>query len=163
LPIVDKSNKLVNIITKKQFHVFLLHDKKWSSSYDFFNINEDEIDYEIYNRPWGFYKSTLLSDFAQVKTITIFSNEQLSLQKHNRREEHWVVVKGNGKAIVGEEKFDIFPGKYIHIPKFCKHQIINDSDESIIFSEVQLGEYFGEDDILRYSDKYGRHVTLGGE
>jgi mannose-1-phosphate guanylyltransferase / mannose-6-phosphate isomerase len=158
LPIVDKSNKLVNIVTKKQFHVFLLHDREWNSSYDFNGIDDNEIDYEIYNRPWGFYKTTLLSDFSQLKTVTIFSNEQLSLQEHNRREEHWVVVKGHGKAVVGEEVFDIFPGKYIYIPKFCKHQIINDSDNNIIFSEVQLGDYFGEDDIIRHTDKYGRKL-----
>jgi len=158
LPIIDKSNKLVNIITKKQFHVFLLHDGKWNPNYDFIGIDDSEVDYEIYNRPWGFYKTTLLSDFFQLKTITIFPYEQLSLQEHNRREEHWVGVKGHGKAVVGEEVFDIFPGKYIYIPKFCKHQIINDSDKNIIFSEVQLGDYFGEDDIIRYTDKYGRKL-----
>lgn len=161
LPIIDKSNKLVNILTKKQFHVFLLHDGVWNCHHDFTNIDENDIDHEIYNRPWGFYKTTLLSDFSQLKTITVFPNEQLSLQKHNRREEHWVGVKGYGKALVGEKMFDIFPGKYIHIPKFCKHQIINDSEENIIFSEVQLGDYFGEDDIIRYTDKYGR--KLNGE
>jgi len=156
LPIIDKSNKLVNILTKKQFHVFLLHDGEWNPNYDFINIDENEIDYEIYNRPWGFYKTSLLSNFAQLKTITVFPYEQLSLQEHNRREEHWIGVKGHGKAVVGEEILDIFPGKYIYIPKFCKHQIINDSDNNFIFSEVQLGDYFGEDDIIRYTDKYGR-------
>ena len=159
LPIIDKSNKLINILTKKQFHVFLLHDKVWDSNYDFTKIDENEIDYEIHNRPWGFYKTTLLSDYSQLKTITVFPHEQLSLQKHNRREEHWVGVKGHGKAVVGEEMFDIFPGQYIHIPKFCKHQIINASKENLIFSEVQLGDYFGEDDIVRYTDKYGRKLN----
>ncbi|HHE05988.1 MAG TPA: cupin domain-containing protein, partial [Epsilonproteobacteria bacterium] len=76
--------------------------------------------------------------------------------EHKRREEHWVIIKGKGKVVLGESLLDVYPGKYIYIPKGCKHQIINDGEENIIFSEVQLGEYFGEDDIIRYSDKYGR-------
>lgn len=156
LPIVDSSSKLVNIITKKQFHSLLLHDKIVDLKANFTNIDEDKIDFDIYNRPWGFYKSTLLSSFVQAKVITVFPNEELSLQEHKRREEHWVIIKGKGKVILGESLINIYPGKYIYIPKGCKHQIINDGNENIIFSEVQLGDYFGEDDIIRYSDKYGR-------
>ena len=156
LPILDNSNKLINFITKKQFHTLLLHDKPWDLKQNFINIDENEIDFQIYNRPWGFYKSNLLSDFVQAKIITVFPNEELSLQEHKRREEHWVIIKGRGKVILGESFIDIYPGKYIYIPKGCKHQIINDSNENIILSEVQLGDYFGEDDIIRHSDKYGR-------
>jgi len=156
LPIINSDNILVNIITKKQFHSLLLYDYEWDLSFDFTQINEHELDYEIYNRPWGFYKSTLLSEFVQSKIITVFPNEELSLQEHKRREEHWIIIKGKGKIILGESEIDIFPGKYIYIPKGCKHQIINNGNENIIFSEVQLGDYFGEDDIIRYRDKYGR-------
>ena len=158
LPIVDESFKLVNVITKKQFHSLLLHDFSWDASTEFSSFNENDIEYEIHNRPWGFYKSTLLSDFVQSKIITVFPNEQLSLQEHKRREEHWIIVKGHGKVVIGESILDIHPGKYIYVPKGCKHQVINDSDENIVFTEVQLGSYFGEDDILRYRDKYGRDV-----
>lgn len=156
LPIVDSSNKLVNILTKKQFHSLLLHDQNWDLKNSFANIDEREIDHEIYDKPWGFYKSTILSDYVQSKIITLFSGESLSLQEHKRREEHWVIIKGKGKVVLGESIVDVYPGKYIYIPKGCKHQIINDSNENIIFSEVQLGDYFGEDDIIRYKDKYGR-------
>ncbi len=163
LPIVDESYKLINVITKKQFQTLLLYDRSWSPNSDFSNISENEIDYEVHNRPWGFYKSTLLCDFVQSKIITVFPNEQLSLQEHKRREEHWVFIKGHGKIVIGESILDIHPGKYIYVPKGCKHQVINDSDENIVFSEVQLGDYFGEDDILRYSDKYDRDVIIGGK
>jgi mannose-1-phosphate guanylyltransferase / mannose-6-phosphate isomerase len=158
LPIVDEQFKLVNVITKKQFHALILHDFSWDTRANFSSFDELSIEYEVHNRPWGYYKSTLLSDLVQSKIITVFSNEQLSLQEHKLREEHWIIVKGFGKVIIGESVLDIHPGKYIYIPKGCKHQIINDSDENIVFTEVQLGSYFGEDDILRYSDKYGRDL-----
>ncbi len=156
LPIVDNDMKLVNIITKKQFHIMLLENIDFNLTDDFSRFDKHIIEHEIYNRPWGFYKSTILTSHAQGKVITVFPNSELSLQEHKKREEHWVIIKGKGKVVLGESIIDVYPGKYIYIPKGCKHQIINDSDENIIFSEVQLGEYFGEDDIIRYSDKYGR-------
>jgi len=69
----------------------------------------------------------------------------------------FLLQKGKGKVVLGESILDVYPGKYIYIPKGCKHQIINISEnENLIFVEVQLGEYFGEDDIIRYKDKYNR-------
>ena len=156
LPILDNNMRLINILTKKQFHIMLLEDIEFDLTYDFSKFDNHILEHEIYNRPWGFYKSTILSSHAQAKVITVFPNSELSLQEHKRREEHWVIIKGKGKVVLGESLIDVYPGKYIYIPKGCKHQIINDSDENIIFSEVQLGDYFGEDDIIRYSDKYGR-------
>ncbi len=156
LPIVDHNLKLKNIITKKQFHIMLLENIDLDLSNDFTNLDHYTLEHEIYNRPWGFYKSTILTVHAQSKIITVFPQNALSLQEHKRREEHWVIIKGRGKVILGESVIDVYPGKYIYIPKGCKHQLINDSNENVIFSEVQLGEYFGEDDIIRYSDKYGR-------
>jgi len=156
LPIVDESMKLVNILTKKQFHIMLLENLEFDLKYDFTKFDNQTLEHEIYNRPWGFYKSTLLTSHAQAKIITVFPNSELSLQEHKKREEHWVIIKGRGKVVLGESVLNVYPGKYIYIPKGCKHQIINDTNENILFSEVQLGEYFGEDDIIRYSDKYGR-------
>ena len=156
LPILNKNNQLINILTKKQFHILLLEDIKFDVMYDFSKLDNKVLEHEIYNRPWGFYKSTLLSLYAQAKVITVFPKEELSLQEHKKREEHWIIIKGRGKVILGKSELDIYPGKYVYIPKGCKHQIINTSNENLIFSEIQLGEYFGEDDIIRYSDKYGR-------
>jgi len=156
LPILNSDNELVNIMTKMQFHSLLLHDKKWDLQQDFPAIESHAIDSEIYNRPWGFYKSTILSSYVQSKIITVFPHSELSLQKHNRREEHWIIIKGKGIVILGDSTIEAYPGKYIYIPKGCKHRIINNTDVNIILAEVQLGDYFGEDDIIRYSDKYGR-------
>jgi len=157
LPVLDKENKLKNVITKKQFHLMLLEDIKFNLLYDFNKFDNKILEHEIFNRPWGFYKSTILTPYAQSKIITVFPEGELSLQEHKKREEHWVIIKGKGKVILGESEIDVYPGKYIYIPKGCKHQIINISEcENLIFTEVQLGEYFGEDDIIRYSDKYGR-------
>jgi len=156
LPILDNHMKLINVLTKKQFHIMLLENIKFDLTYDFTQLDKYTLEHEIYNRPWGFFKSTILSSHAQAKIITVFPNSELSLQEHKKREEHWVIIKGKGEMILGESEINVYPGKYIYIPKGCKHQIINNSDENIIFSEVQLGEYFGEDDIIRYSDKYGR-------
>lgn len=156
LPVLDKQGKLLNILTKKQFHILLLENKDFNLSYDFQELDKTILEHEIYNRPWGFFKSTVLTNHAQAKIITLFPKSEISLQEHKLREEHWVIIKGEGEVILGESKISIYPGKYIYIPKGCKHQIINTSDKNIIFSEVQLGDYFGEDDIIRYSDKYGR-------
>ena len=156
LPILDPNKSLLNLITKKQFHILLLEDQEFDLNIDFSRYDDIVLEHEIYNRPWGFYKSTILSKYAQAKIITIFPNSELSLQEHKKREEHWVIIKGTGKVVIGESIIGIQPGKYIFIPKGCKHQIINNSNENIVLSEVQLGEYFGEDDIIRYSDKYGR-------
>ncbi len=158
LPIVDKDRVLVNVLTKVQFHLALLENIDFDLMYDFFQLDGMTLEHEIYNRPWGFYKSTFLTTHAQAKIITVLPNSELSLQKHFKREEHWVILRGEGKVVLGEVVIDAYPGKYIYIPKECKHQIINNTDENLIFSEVQLGEYFGEDDIIRFADKYGRDL-----
>lgn len=156
IPIVDDNNKLINIISKKQFHVMLLKDIEYDLK-KLPKIDEHELDYEIFPKPWGFYKSTLLAEHVQSKIITVFPNGELSLQKHKRREEHWIVIKGEGKIVLEETILNIEQGRYIYIPKGCKHKIINSSKiDNLIFAEVQLGDYFGEDDIIRYEDKYGR-------
>jgi len=134
----------------------LLENIKFDLTSNFSKFNNHTLEHAIFNRPWGFYKSTILTTHAQSKIITIFPKSELSLQEHKKREEHWIIIKGNGSAILGESLMDIYPGKYIYIPKGCKHQIINNSDDNILFCEVQLGDYFGEDDIIRYADKYGR-------
>ncbi|WP_428086376.1 cupin domain-containing protein [Candidatus Thioglobus sp.] len=156
LPILDNENKLFNVLTKKQFHIMLLDNISFDLTYDFTRLDNVILEHEVYNRPWGFYKSTFLTSQAQAKIITVFPNSELSLQEHKKREEHWIIIKGTGTLVLGESYIDVYPGKYVYIPKGCKHQIINNTEENIVFSEVQLGEYFGEDDIIRYSDKYGR-------
>jgi len=156
LPILD-GDKFTNILTKKQFHIMLLEDIKVDLLKDFSIYDEKILEHEIYNKPWGFYKSTLYTKLAQSKIITVFAGEELSLQEHKKREEHWIIIKGDAKVILGESEILVNAGRHIYIPKATKHQIINlSNEENLIFAEVQLGEYFGEDDIIRYKDKYNR-------
>jgi len=156
IPILNKKNQLVDLISKKQFHGMLLKDIEYDIR-KLPEISENEIDYEIFERPWGFYKSTLLADHVQSKIITVFPKGELSLQKHKRREEHWIIIKGEGKIFLEDSILDVEQGRYVYIPKGCKHKVLNSSEsENLIFAEVQLGDYFGEDDIIRYEDKYGR-------
>ncbi|NOG29140.1 CBS domain-containing protein [Lysinibacillus fusiformis] len=157
LPILNNENKLFNVITKKQLHIVLLEDTKWQPNYNFNLLDDEKLEYEIYNRPWGYYKTVFLSDFARAKIICVYPKGKLSLQEHKYREEHWVIIKGKGRMTIGESVKQLVAGEYIFIPKCCKHTIENNSEnERLFISEVQLGSYFGEDDIIRYSDIYGR-------
>ena len=84
-------------------------------------------------------------------------NKKLSLQSHNCREEYWIVVHGYGQVQIGDSIKNVECGSSLFIPKGCKHRLINLSkSESLIISEIQIGSYLGEDDIIRYEDEYGR-------
>lgn len=157
LPIIDDNGKLLNIITKSQMHALLLQDKHADLTFDFLSLDESIVDYEIYQRPWGFYKTTVMNDYFQSKVICVNPKSQLSLQSHNHREEHWIVAHGIGTVQVDQSVIDVKCGSSIFIPKGCKHRLTNtDEKESLIITEVQIGDYFGEDDIHRYEDIYGR-------
>ncbi len=157
LPILDDENKLVNVITKKQVHALLLQDIHADLLYDFEKLDENIVDYEIFQRPWGFYKTTVMNDYFQSKVINVNSGSQLSLQSHDYREEHWIVAHGSGIVQLEQSFIEVHCGSSIFIPKGCKHRITNTDDkESLIITEVQIGNYFGEDDIHRYEDIYGR-------
>ncbi|MCZ8539201.1 mannose-1-phosphate guanylyltransferase / mannose-6-phosphate isomerase [Psychrobacillus psychrodurans] len=157
LPIINEEKVLLNVVTKKQLHIILLEDSKWQPNRDFSLLDDEKLEQEIYNRPWGYYKTVFLSDFTRAKIICVYPKGKLSIQEHKYREEHWVIVKGKGELTLGESIKSMTSGDYIFVPKSCKHSIENISDEENLFiSEVQLGSYFGEDDIIRYSDIYGR-------
>lgn len=157
LPILDENRRLLNILTKNQLHALLLQDIHADLEYDFFSLDEQIVDYEIYQRPWGFYKTTVYNEYYQSKVISVYPKSKLSLQSHNRREEHWVVVHGRGTVQIGESLIDIKCGSSLFIPKGCKHRLCNtDENENLIITEVQIGDYLGEDDIIRYEDQYGR-------
>lgn len=156
LPVIDNKNILQNILTKKQLHEILLQGEILSLSMDFEQYDNNEI-FEIYYRPWGFYKTVVLSEFVQMKVLQVFPHQMLSLQYHKHREEHWIVVKGSGQMTIGESVKEIKEGSYIFIPKGCMHRVKNVSEQNpLIIAEVQLGDYFGEDDIIRIEDSYGR-------
>lgn len=157
LPVLDQQNKLMNILTKQQMHTVLLLDIHADLLYNFGSLDDNVIDHEIYQRPWGFYKTTVMNDYFQSKVITVNPGGQLSLQSHNRREEHWIVAHGNGMVQLDGSMMEVHCGSSIFIPKGCKHRLTNTDDkENLIITEVQIGDYFGEDDITRYEDIYGR-------
>ena len=107
-------------------------------------------------RPWGSYFSMAEGINWQVKRINVNPGQSLSLQKHNHRNEHWVVVSGEALVEVGEEKKNLFKNQSVYIPVGCKHRLSNPGEEQLILIEVQSGSYLGEDDIIRYEDNYGR-------
>lgn len=157
LPVVTEQGEIVNLITRRGLNVLLLRNKEFCMDFDFTQIDENDLEYEISARPWGFYKTTILNDLFQSKVIYIMPGQALSLQSHQRREEYWIVIHGEGKIQIGESVHQVLPGQYFFIPKGCKHRLTNTSEkDTLILTEVQLGDYFGEDDIVRYEDVYKR-------
>ncbi|MBU1238807.1 cupin domain-containing protein [Myxococcota bacterium] len=157
IPIVTHDGYLLNCIMRDQFHTLVLEEITYHFSLDFFALDKKKRQFNLAQRPWGFYKSLFISEFTQTKVITVFPGEQLSLQKHHKREEHWTVAKGEGLMVLGETSFAVKKGDNITIPKGEVHRIKNThSSKNLVFIEVQLGDYFGEDDIVRLEDTYGR-------
>ncbi|RLA81022.1 MAG: mannose-6-phosphate isomerase [Deltaproteobacteria bacterium] len=111
---------------------------------------------EIGHRPWGYYE--VLSDAPdhKVKRIVVRPGARLSLQRHRRRSEHWYIVKGRGVVTVDSREVELGPGESVDIPQGAAHRIANVGEEDLVFIEVQRGDYFGEDDIERLEDDYGR-------
>jgi len=109
------------------------------------------------SRPWGHYIILDEAGYGKTKRIHVNPKQKLSYQSHEKRNEVWVVQQGVGKVILNDQEQDIKPGSIIGIPIGTKHRIVNTHDlVPIVFIEVQYGSYFGEDDIIRYEDDYGR-------
>jgi mannose-1-phosphate guanylyltransferase/mannose-6-phosphate isomerase len=107
-------------------------------------------------RPWGWYDSIELDTNFQVKRLHIYPYGKLSLQMHQHRSEHWIVVNGIATVINGEELITLKSGNSTFIPANTKHSITNLGDSDLEIIEVQSGSYLGEDDIIRFEDIYGR-------
>ena len=107
-------------------------------------------------RPWGMFENLLDSAVCKVKRLTVDPGQHLSLQYHHKRSEHWVVVSGIATVRLGDETMTLEPGHTIDIPLGAQHALGNDTTEPVIVIEVQMGSYFGEDDIVRVSDSYNR-------
>jgi mannose-1-phosphate guanylyltransferase/mannose-6-phosphate isomerase len=110
-------------------------------------------------RPWGNYDSIDSGDGFQVKRLIVSPGSVLSLQMHHRRAEHWVVVRGTARITLNDDVFDLGVNEYVHIPIGATHRIENPGTEEVHIIEVQCGDYLGEDDIVRFEDKYGREGT----
>lgn len=111
---------------------------------------------ETDQRPWGSY--TVLDDDGshKVKRIVVLPGKRLSYQRHARRSEHWFIVAGAPRVTLDGTQFDLVAGQSVDIPVGTDHRIENPGTTDVVFVEVQHGEYFGEDDIVRLEDDYGR-------
>jgi mannose-1-phosphate guanylyltransferase / mannose-6-phosphate isomerase len=108
------------------------------------------------HRPWGWFEILTISKNFQVKRICVKANAAISLQSHNLRSEHWVVVEGTAKVTIEENLQFVTKGQSVYIPIGAVHRLENSSKEPVILIEIQIGSYFGEDDIIRYEDMYSR-------
>jgi mannose-6-phosphate isomerase-like protein (cupin superfamily) len=112
---------------------------------------------EYSERPWGNY--TVLDDDAtdhKVKRIVVHPGKRLSYQRHAQRAEHWFIVSGTAVVTLDGAETTLHAGDSIDIPQEGAHRIANPGDDDLVFVEVQHGSYFGEDDIERLEDDYGR-------
>lgn len=117
---------------------------------DLHNINR-----QIF-RPWGSYTCIDSGNGYLTKTIKVTPKQKLSIQSHNHRCEHWVVLEGKALVILDENEYTLNPGESIDIPIKAKHSLQNPYDTELKILEVQKGDYLSEEDIIRYEDIYGR-------
>ena len=123
--------------------------------------NENRVEtifHQKVDRPWGWYICIdgVDNSGSKVKRIGVYPGKRLSLQSHNRRSEHWVIVKGTAKVQVGNDFHILHKNQSIYIPSGSLHRMENIGTDMVEFIETQIGEYLGEDDIIRYEDDFGR-------
>jgi len=111
---------------------------------------------EAVEKPWGSYTNLMDEQYTKVKKILISPGQSPSYQYHFKRSELWIIVKGIAEVKIDDNVTSHIIGDVIKIPKEAKHQVTNIGETDLVFVEIQLGEYFGEDDIVRLEDKYGR-------
>lgn len=134
----QKIKQLVGVLKKNKSHLTEYHTKVF--------------------RPWGWYVNVEGDDYGgfKVKRIGVYPGKRLSLQSHDKRSEHWVIVKGKAKVQVGKDFLILHPNQHVYIPKETLHRMENIGTDLVEFVETQIGEYLGEDDIKRYEDDFGR-------
>lgn len=107
-------------------------------------------------RPWGYYEVISSETDHKVKRIVVYPGKRLSLQRHRLRAEHWYIVRGEATVSLDGQSLHLKAGRSVDIPCGALHRIMNPGDENMAFIEIQTGAYFGEDDIERLADDYGR-------
>ena len=112
--------------------------------------------HQTVHRPWGSYSVLEDADDCKVKRLVVKPGQVLSLQSHARRAEHWTVIRGVAKVRLGDREFLLHANESTYIPVNTRHRLENPGTEDVHLIEVQTGGYFGEDDIVRYEDIYGR-------
>lgn len=117
---------------------------------------EEFVAHPLVSRPWGHYDTVDKGERYQVKRITVLPGECLSLQLHYHRAEHWIVVSGTAKVVCGDKELILSENQSTYIPLGIKHSLANPGKVPLELIEVQSGAYLGEDDIVRFEDRYGR-------
>jgi mannose-6-phosphate isomerase len=107
-------------------------------------------------RPWGRYEVLQEGATYKVKSIHVLPGKRLSYQRHQKRSEHWYVTDGAGEVTLDGKVIKVSRGSIITVPQGCAHRMSNTGVSELIFIEVQTGSYFGEDDIERIEDDFGR-------
>jgi mannose-6-phosphate isomerase-like protein (cupin superfamily) len=115
-------------------------------------MNFERVDH----KPWGYYEVIVEEPDFKIKRIVVNPGKRMSLQRHEHRSEHWYIVKGKGIVTLNDNNFDIEPNQSTFVPVGYRHRIYNNSSSDLIIIEIQTGNYFGEDDIERYEDDFGR-------
>lgn len=121
---------------------------------------EHQIHREVY-RPWGKYDSVDAAARYQVKRITVMPGAKLSVQMHHHRAEHWIVVSGTARVTLDGQHRLLTENESIYLPVGAVHALENPGKIPLELIEVQVGSYLGEDDIVRFEDRYGRAETMG--
>ena len=111
---------------------------------------------EVDHRPWGYYQVILDEPDLKLKKIIVYPGKRLSLQRHQRRSEHWYIIQGQATVTLDSRNIHLESGHSVDIVQGSLHRIMNSGRENLTFIEVQTGNYFGEDDIERVEDDYGR-------
>ena len=119
------------------------------------NISQANIFPKDY-RPWGWFESLTIGARFQVKRILVKPGGSLSLQSHSHRSEHWIVVEGKARITIDDNVQMVAEGHSVYVPLGAIHRLENPCKEPLILIEVQIGDYLGEDDIVRYKDEYSR-------
>ena len=112
----------------------------------------------IINKPWGSFEIINEGKKYTVKKIIVKPGGQLSLQSHEHRSEHWMIVEGNAEVVINEEIFSLGENQYIFIPQGAKHRLSNSTDQTLVVVEVWFGDNLDENDIKRYEDIYDRII-----
>ena len=111
----------------------------------------------IVQKPWGSYTILEQNGNYLVKNILVKPGGKLSLQSHDHRSEHWIIVKGSAKVTIDETIKTLKMNESIYIPKKSKHRLENEGKENLIVIEIQFGKILEENDIIRYDDIYNRN------
>ena len=107
-------------------------------------------------RPWGRYFVLQDESNYKIKIIEVEPGQRLSYQYHNKRSETWIIIEGSAFVTIDDQSKEYSAGETVVIPLKAKHRVENKSNSLLVFIEVQTGSYFGEDDIIRINDDYGR-------